>query len=772
MPVWASDSMVERMRWNTGTKLFLVAFLALGLRIIYICQSVENPFFDAPMVDAGVYVDDALKMADGAWEGSSQPFWQPPLYPYFLAVLFALCGEGYYLPRFVQAAVGTATCVLLFFLGRRTFSPSTGWMAAGMAALYGPFIYFEGELLPVGLALCFDVLLLLNLLWAAGGKSSGRWLLGGILLGVSGLTVANVFLFAPVVLLWTFCFLPPTSVQSDSTKARSCLRQQMLRHPRLFPMVAFFLGMALVVAPVTLRNRTVGGEWVLVSYNAGVNFFVGNNPHYDETVNTRPGRAWVELVNTPEREAGITSRVGNSRFFFSKSWEFISGDPVGYLKLILRKLYLFWRGDEIQRNLDPYYARTYSSMLGILLWKHGLAFPFGIVAPLSLLGLGYFLTSPSRQTPAGSLVVLFTATYVLSVVLFFVAGRYRLPVVPCLLLFATYGVINLLQQRGKPLVISAAILLLLLIGTNTGTGRMDTKGDAYQHYWMGVAFEGKGMKANALREYRHAVKLDSSHEEALIGLATMYAKRRRYDEAVEAGQRLLRYYPDRVDVRFRLADLFLLKGDYQPAIDLYQDLIPHWPDWAALHGRLAYAYLMADVPDKAEAAYRRTLALNPDSLLVRYQLAQVYEVRGKDELAMQEYHKLLEQQPDHVDALCHLADLLLRHGKAGKAEELLEEALSVDPRSVDALRGMAELETRRGRYEEAITHLLAAVAIDPDNFMAHGELGRAYLETGQKDQAQAEFEIYERGTRLDRMRRIAEEETRKMAESILGEKGP
>ena len=350
-------------RRNTEIKLVMVAFLALAVRIVYLYQADASPLFDAPMVDARTHVENALKLAGGAWEGNPEPFWQPPLYPYFLAITFALFGENYYLPRLVQAAVGAAVCALLFLLGRRAFSPSVGWLAAGMAALYGPFIYFEGEFLPVGLATFFNVGLLLVLLWAARGGGPGRWLLAGLLLGLSGLTVANVFLFAPVVLLWAILF-PPTA--SQPREAKNGLSRRALTHPRLFRLAGFVLGIALVVAPVTLRNRIVGGEWVLVSHNAGVNFFIGNNPDYDKTVGIRPGRAWFALVNLPEEEAGITEKAAQSRYFFTQSWKFVANDPSGYLRLMLRKAYLFWRGDEIRRNLDPYYARTYSWALGIL----------------------------------------------------------------------------------------------------------------------------------------------------------------------------------------------------------------------------------------------------------------------------------------------------------------------------------------------------------------------------------------------------------------------
>ena len=85
---------------------------------------------------------------------------------------------------------------------------------------------------------------------------------------MTALTVASVLLFVPVALLWA-------------------------RRQARAPVGALILGFALVIAPVTLRNRVVGGEWVPISYNAGINFYLGNNPDYDRTTNIRPGRDWA-----------------------------------------------------------------------------------------------------------------------------------------------------------------------------------------------------------------------------------------------------------------------------------------------------------------------------------------------------------------------------------------------------------------------------------------------------------------------------------------------
>lgn len=747
-------------RRELGMALF-IGLLALGLRLLYLREISASPLFAVPVVDAKTYVEDALYLCAESWAGRPAPFWQPPLYPYALGLLFWICGENYYLPRLLQALLGAVNCVLVWTIGRRVFSPAVGLVAGLAAAGYGPLIYFGGELLPTTLAIFLDLLFLLSLLRLPGIGNWG-WLGAGSLLGLSALAVPNVLLFLPFLLLWLW---------QAGQRARRILYQAAL----------LLLGCALPIAPVTLRNYLVGGDLVLISHNAGINFYIGNNPDYDRTVHLRPGWEWAQLVELPEREAGIERPSEKSRYFFARSWEFIASDPLGFARLLFRKLYLFWRGDELLRNLDPYYARNDSLLLRLLLWKHGLAFPFGLVAPLALIGMALLWSHPAGRAPQVRLLLLFALAYMSSVVLFFVASRYRLPAVPLLLLFAACGARHCLGSARRLRALAAFLLLLAL--ANLGTGSMDMGGEAHQHYWLGYAYEQKGMPANATREYQSALERLPDLEDALLRLAALYSDQQHWAEAIDLYQRFLGFHPEVVPIRFLLGNAYLSARRYPEAIAVYEGLVALRPRWAALFGRLGYAQLMAGRPDQAISAYRQTLSLNPDSSLVRYQLARLCEAEGELDAAIEEYGALLARAPDSSDYHTRLADLLIKKAEGGKgafrlertsftsaAEAHLLQAIHLAPDAPHPRWSLGMLLARQGRYSEAIEHFERILELAPQDYQAHLFLGHLYQRTGKTAQAGRHFAHYTLAERERRLQKVGKAEFAQQVEKLLGKR--
>ena len=743
-------------------RLILIGCLALILRLLNIHESASSPFFETPVIDARTYVEDALELAGGSWAGKPEPFWQPPLYTYFLALLFWAGGEDYYLPRLIQALLGAGSCILLFLIGERLFTPGVALGAGLAAACFGPLIYFGGELLPAIPAVFLNLLFFLSLI-RPPCTDPWRWLLSGFLLGFAALAVANILLFLPFLVMWLW------------RNSRDVPRIRILQQSLLL-----LLGCVLAIAPVTARNYLVGGDWVLISHNAGINFYIGNNPDYERTVNIRPGRDWALLVEKPEMEAGIERPSAKSRYFFTRSWQFIADDPLGYLKLLVYKLSLFWRGDEIQRNLDPYFARGDSSVLRLLLWKYGLAFPFGLAAPLALLGLICFWRRPPGRSAEEQLLALFLLVYMVSVVLFFVTSRYRLPAVPFILLFAGYGLREMLGSGYRKKIL-LPLFGVLLVATNLGIGSMDMEGSSDQHYALGDAYEREGMQANALREYRLALERQPDHREARLRLAALHINRQEHAKAIESYHAYMESYPDALSVRFLLGNAYLAARRYKEAVAQYESLILLKPRWADLFGRLGYAYLMAENPSRAMWAYRRTLDIQPDSSLVRYQLARLYETQDSLQAAVKDYRILLQSESDSAEFHTRLANLLIEQEETGQHTFPLKQnartheavvhllrAVQLEPDNAVSRWSLGMTLAKQGRYVEAIEHFERVLELEPKNYQTHFCLANLYKRTGKEEKARQHMEHHLRASREKRLQHKAQQEAGEQIEKLFG----
>lgn len=567
-----------------------VFLLALVLRLFHVLQLDASPLFAHPAVDSLTYAEHAARLAAGNWPGYGEgPFWQPPLYPYFLGLLKTFFPQSFfYAVRFVQALLGALSCVLLYVLGSHLFRPAVGAGAALGAALCGTLIFFDGELLPASLATFLDLAGLVLLLRALRHHCRRTFLAAGLLFGLAALAVPTVLGFVLAAALW-LCWR-----RGSGGRGRAAI---------------FLLGAVLVIAPVTLRNFTIGNDAVLISHNGGINFYIGNNPDYDRTLNLRPGWEWDELIDMPY-QAGIQKPSRKSRFYFARSWEYIRTQPFDWLRLLGRKFFLFWHGDEIGRNQDIYFWRNYSTPLSLTLWKAGVAFPFGVLAPLALLGMLLAARQQGLSPP-----LLFVAVYGLCIIAFFVTARYRAPLLPLFALFAAHGghwlYTGLRQHHFKSAGLGLGICILSAIPTNFQLPPMDMSGNAAIHYNLGNALARAGRSELARREFSRSVALDSTYWQAWLNLGALEGVQGDMRAAAQIFARVGRANPRRHRVWLNLAHAHVAMGDRDAALNAYRRSLAARPQQREVYIELIQFFLQEGDERNAEKILQQALQYHP-----------------------------------------------------------------------------------------------------------------------------------------------------------------
>ena len=400
--------------------LAAVFLLALALRLIYLWgQARNNPMYNQPIMDSAMHDEWARHIADGQGMGS-RPFFRAPLYYYLLGLLYKIVGPNITAARIAGCIGGAATCYVVARLGTILAGFGPGLVAGLIAALYWPFIYFDCELLTVGLEVLLDVSLLYLLLRAARRDSALLFLAAGVAWGLSAITRPNVLACGLGIATWLWI-----AARGDGRPLRKWRDAVLLG-----------LGLLVPILPVAIRNYVVGGEPVLIATNGGVNFYIGNNPQSDGFTAIVPGTraswqgGYYDTHRIAQEELGrklTESEV--SDYWYSKAFEWIRANPRAWLILTLQKIRIFWGPVEMPNDNPIWFMARMSGISGIF-W---IGFP--VVACLGIAGIATLLP----QWRKWFLPIAFLIIYMSAVIAFFVCGRYRLPIVPVLIVAASAG---------------------------------------------------------------------------------------------------------------------------------------------------------------------------------------------------------------------------------------------------------------------------------------------------------------------------------------------
>jgi 4-amino-4-deoxy-L-arabinose transferase-like glycosyltransferase len=339
-----------------------------------------------------------------------QRFGRGPGYPLFLAPLTWLDADlrAGRLPagvpaavKIVQAILGSAAIFALSGLVRRVAGDRAGAAAAWIAALFPPLVWMPAYALSEQLA---SALALACAAWLgavtdgtpaarhARGGATRALVAAGLAAGIGALTRPGQLFFLPLAALLLFWRAP-----DRRTGAGRAL---------------LFTALALAaIAPWTVRNAVVHGQFVPIAPSGGVNFWIGNhreaigegdlaaNPH-------------LKLRNAEfrARHAGL-SEEALEPLYYREAWGFIAADPMWWLGLEARKLWYTFVpfGPSYRLHAPRYFWASAVSLLVLL--------------PAAAYGL---VRAPSGTRPA-ALVTLAASTIVVGLV-FFPHERFRLPV--------------------------------------------------------------------------------------------------------------------------------------------------------------------------------------------------------------------------------------------------------------------------------------------------------------------------------------------------------
>lgn len=715
---WAAG--IARRAWFWPAIVFAVA---LVLRLAYVFEVRFTPFFQTLGLDAKFYDQWAREIAAGARRGDA--FFMSPLYPYFLAGVYRLFGRDLLAVRVVQAFVGSFSAVLIYLLGRETFGRTVALVSGFVAASYGAFIFYDGSILMTPLLVFLNLAAVLLLLRADATGRAELFVAAGAVLGLAAIGRAAVLAFVPVALGWMVWAGSPASARG---RAEDLPVGRPRLSGRLLAMLFFMLGIVLTVAPVTVRNRVVAGDFVLITSNGGLNFYIGNSEISTGGYVKPDG---LDIVTDPDGASIAEAALGRSlrpsevsAYWFSRARDYIKKNPSQWGRLLLRKLSFVMSAYELPQLENYYFQKRYSRLLSFPLPS------FGVVAPLGVVGLAL-----SFRRRRAALVGLFAATYLLSIVTFFVVARYRLPVVPAFILGASYVAVDVWERvrrrewRGLiPRAVAVGAVAVLVNANLYGVDR--GKAFAQAHFRLGIIYGDRGEKDRAIAEYTRSIEIDPDYPKSYLNLGALLAESGRPEEAVDAFRRAVDLDPGYTAARVNLGMALAEAGDEDAALAELEEAVERDPSSAMALTQYGIELYRVGRLEEARATLERA-AENDDGgeygPEVAFYLSRIDRPGPR-------------QLPEETGRALAEADSLVEDGRPSEAAEVLERAIELAPDSGEPLMRLALLKRDLGLLREAVDLMEQALRVDPALPHGHFNMGVLLNQIGDHDGAIREYE--------------------------------
>jgi len=532
----------------------IIMLLALGVRIIFLAQISDSPFFNLNIIDEYTYSDHARVLAENG-EIREGFFWQGSFYPFFLAAVYRLAGTSIQTVKIIQIIIGSLTAALVYLLGEKVFGRKTGITAALIITFCGPMLIFESKLLATCWASLFSVLLVLLFIRADKKKSTGNYLALGICCGLAIITRANFIFFISPALILLFINL-----------SRSQMKPSMIA----LKAAALTGAIVLILIPVSTLSYRTNSNFNPLPQSSSLNIYLGNNPNTARTLMIRPGMEWRELIREPSVNGAATNR--EKREYFSRQVrEYVASRPLHFLAGLGWKTVQFFSSRELPRNIDPYIERKFSSLYSILIWKKGgFGFPFGIILILAIIGLAKY------GRTSGKYLWLFLVLYPVSIAAVFVASRYRVPYIPILAVPAAAGITAIAEMISRTdyrRMISSASMAGLIALAVTAPGPFaveehDYESEMYCNAGFVLYRENRLSEAAGYLEKSLDIRPGYSKANKYMGL--LLSRMNRTDQAVDYFRKALKAKPESRFINYYLGVNLLETGRHSEAIPLLE----------------------------------------------------------------------------------------------------------------------------------------------------------------------------------------------------------
>ncbi|MDO8619173.1 MAG: glycosyltransferase family 39 protein [Candidatus Daviesbacteria bacterium] len=346
---------------------------------------------------------------------------KPPLYPFFLALVYKVFGPNFEMAKIVQILLSALTGFLVYLIGKEIVSKKIGIVALIIYSFYLETAYLSVLLLSENIYWLLSALYIYLLIRMRVASSNFGVLLGIITGMLILINPPSLTLVIPVIIwyLWkNFNF---------RTIANT---------------VAMLVFCFLTVLPWNIRNYQIYGQPVFIYTDGGINMWMGN-------YGGSGGTYGVPKPNNPNqtpvlKTTGVAQEIERDNFYYSKSREFILNNPLQATDLFFQKIIgtfsLYRRGAAVYAiNHNPANflrppVKSFDALLELII-----SYQYALIIIFFGFGLYYFYNKKRLSAPL-VLVVILIFCQLVSIGMTHYEFRYIMKLYPLIIPLAAVGV--------------------------------------------------------------------------------------------------------------------------------------------------------------------------------------------------------------------------------------------------------------------------------------------------------------------------------------------
>jgi tetratricopeptide (TPR) repeat protein len=292
------------------------------------------------------------------------------------------------------------------------------------------------------------------------------------------------------------------------------------------------------------------------------------------------------------------------------------------------------------------------------------------------------------------------------------------------------------------------------------------------HANLGAVLSRLGRYDEAVKSYDDALRLNPRLTEALFNLGVAHYRAGQFAKATEALNRYLADRPESWQARQMLGLALIELGRDEEAAPLLEAALESNPQDASLLFGLGLAYLRLKRPEvktmierlaatssgepfahllkgqnyladsdfqHAVESLEAAAKFSDDLPRLHFSLGVAYLRAGRNQEALRAFEHELKRMPRDYWTLYYLAFLHDAEGQLDAARERAQLALALQPRSAEAGALLGKVLLKQGKAAEAVPPLETAVGQNPNDANLRFQLGRAYQQSGRRQDAAREF---------------------------------